>query len=112
MNVANSDDEKPLDPVQARIVARMRRMMLVSGLTTVLGIAAVLGVIGYRLLRTDNAVRDVTALLPKGARIVQTAVAGDLVVVTLDISGVMEIRSFDARTLRPVARLRFAQEPQ
>lgn len=111
MNVANSDDEKPLNPVQARIVARMRRMMLVSGLTTVLSIAAVLGVIGYRLLRTDKAVGDVTALLPKGARIVQTAVAGDLVVVTLDISGVTEIRSFDARTLRPVARLRFAQEP-
>jgi hypothetical protein len=38
-------------------------------------------------------------------------VAGDYVVVTLDVGGVTEIRSFDARTLRPAGRLRFASEP-
>ncbi|MGZ5811068.1 MAG: hypothetical protein ACXWKC_13465 [Xanthobacteraceae bacterium] len=111
MSDPDSADEKPLDPAQAHIVARMRRMMLISGLTTALGIAAILGVIGYRVFKSDGTVRDVTALVPKGARIVQTAVAGDLIVVTLDIGGVTEIRSFDARTLRQVARLRFAQEP-
>ena len=52
-----------------------------------------------------------TALIPKGAKIVQTAVAGDYVVVTLDVGGATEIRSFDARTLRQVGRLRFAMEP-
>ena len=52
-----------------------------------------------------------TAQLPKGARIVSTAAAGDYVVVTLDVGGVTEIRSFDARSLRQVGRLRFAQEP-
>lgn len=111
MSDPHSDDEKPLDPAQARIVARMRRMMLISGLTTALGIAAILGVIGYRVFRNDSSVRDVTALVPKGARIMQTAVSGDLVIVTLDIGGVTEMRSFDAKTLRQVARLRFAQEP-
>jgi hypothetical protein len=106
-----SEDEKPLDPAQARIVARMRWLMLISGFATVLGIFVVFGVIGYRVFRSDSTVRDVTAALPKGARIVQTAVAGDLVVVTLDIAGVTEVRSFDAKTMRQVARLRFVQEP-
>lgn len=86
--------------------------MLISGLATVLGIAVVITVIGYRVFRSDGSTAsDVTAQLPKGARIQNTAVAGDYVVVTLDIGGVTEIRSFDAKTLRPVGRLRFATEP-
>jgi hypothetical protein len=111
MSDPNSDDDKPLDPAQARIVAKVRWLMLISGFATLLGIAVVIGVIGYRVFRADGSVTDVTALLPKGARIVQTAVAGDYVVVTLDIGGATEIRAFDARTLRQTARLRFAQEP-
>ncbi len=85
--------------------------MLISGLATVLGIAVVVGVIGYRVFRTDGSSSSITALLPKGARIVATAVAGDIVVITLDIGGATEIRSFDARSLRPTGRLRFAVEP-
>ena len=105
------DDEQPLSPAQARIVARVRWLMLISGIATVLGIAVVIGVIGYRVFRTDGSTADVTAVLPKGARIVQTAVAGDRVVVTLDIAGALEIRTFDAKSLRPAGRLRFATEP-
>lgn len=86
--------------------------MLISGLATVLGIAVVITVIGYRVFKSDGSTTsDVTAQLPKGARIVNTAVAGDYVVVTLDVGGVTEIRSFDAKTLRPAGRLRFATEP-
>jgi hypothetical protein len=33
------------------------------------------------------------------------------VVVTLDVNGVTEIRTFDGRTLQPTGRLRFANEP-
>ena len=50
-------------------------------------------------------------MLPKGARIVSTGVAGDTLVVTLDIGGATEIRTFDARTLKPAGRLTFANEP-
>ena len=86
--------------------------MLISGLATVLGIAVVITVIGYRVFKSDGSTTsDVTAQLPKGARIVTTAVAGDYVVVTLDVGGVTEIRSFDAKTLRPAGRLRFVTEP-
>jgi len=106
-----SEDEKPLDPEQAKIVAKVRWLMLISGFATVLGIAVVIGVIGLRLFRADGTTYDVTALIPKGARVVQTAVAGDYVVVTFDVGGGTEIRSFDAKTLRQVGRLRFAVEP-
>jgi hypothetical protein len=100
-------------PEQAALFARVRRMMLIAGLTTALAVAAVLIAIGYRLFRAEGSVAaaDVTANLPKGARIVATAVAGDRVVVTLDIGGATEIRTFDARTLKPAGQLRFVSEP-
>ena len=88
-------------------------MMLIAGLTTALAIAAILVAIGYRLFTSEGsaATRDVTATLPKGARITATAVAGDQIVLTLEVAGVTEIRTFDARTLRPTGRLRFTSEP-
>jgi hypothetical protein len=100
-------------PEQATLFARVRRMMLVAGLTTVIAISAVLIAIGYRLFRSEGSavIPDITATLPKGARIVSTGVAGDRVVVTLDIGGTTEIRAFDAHTLKPIGRLRFVNEP-
>ncbi|MBX9709523.1 MAG: hypothetical protein K2X60_00630 [Xanthobacteraceae bacterium] len=102
-----------LTPEQAALALRVRRMMLVAGLTTALGIGAVLIAIGYRLFHTEGnaAVSDVTINLPKDARIVSTALAGDRLAVTLDIGGVLEVRTYDARTLKPVGRLKFVSEP-
>jgi hypothetical protein len=106
-------DDEPLSPAQAQIVARVRWLMVISGVATMLGIAVVIGVIGYRVLRSDGRAgpAEATELLPKGGRIVQTAVAGDRIVVTIDVGGALEIRTFDAATLRPAGRLRFAVEP-
>ncbi|NVN85973.1 MAG: hypothetical protein HXX15_07760 [Rhodopseudomonas sp.] len=69
--------------------------------------------IGYRLYRAEGSspASNTTATLPKGARIVSTAVAGDRLVLTLDIGGAVEIRTFDAKTLKPTGRLTFAPEP-
>ena len=108
-----SDDEKPLDPEQQKIVARVRWLMVISGFATLLGIAVVIGVIGYRVYRTDGSVApaEVTALLPKGAKIVGTAVADGRIAVTVEVGGAIEVRTFDLRTLRPTGRLRFANEP-
>ncbi|MGY8664073.1 hypothetical protein Q3C01_17135 [Bradyrhizobium sp. UFLA05-109] len=100
---------------QAALFARVRRMMLIAGLTTALAICAVLIAVGYRLFKSEGraveALSDVTATLPKGAKIISTAVAGDRVLVTLDVGGVTEIRTFDAHTLKPAGRLKFANEP-
>jgi hypothetical protein len=100
-------------PEQAVLFARVRRMMLIAGLTTALAVAAVLIAIGYRLFRTEGSAvtADTMATLPKGARIVATGLAGDRLVVTLDVGGATEIRTFDARTLKPAGKLTFAAEP-
>lgn len=113
MSSPHTDDEKPLDPEAARIVSRVRWMMAISALTTLVAVVAVIAVVSYRLLRSDGstAMADVSALLPKGARIVATAVTDDRIAITLDVNGATEIRTFDLRTFRPVGRLRFATEP-
>ena len=100
-------------PEQAALFARVRRMMLIAGLTTGLAIAAVLIAIGYRLFKADGSANpaETAAVLPKGAKIVSTGVAGDRVVVTLDVAGATEIRTFDVHTLKPLGRLRFVNEP-
>ena len=95
------------------MMAKVRRMMLIAGLTTALGIGALLVVIGYRLFKSEGSVvtTATTATLPKGAKILSTAVAGDRLVLTLDVAGATEIRTFDAKTLKPTGTLKFAQEP-
>jgi hypothetical protein len=87
--------------------------MVISAMTTGLAVAAVLGTIGYRLFRGEGSspVADTTVILPKGARIAATAVAGDRIVVTVEAGGAVELHTFDARTLKPAGRLKFAYEP-
>jgi hypothetical protein len=112
MSNPSSDDEQPLDPAAARMIAKVRWLMLISGITTMVAITAVIGVIGYRVFKSEgSAAADVTALMPKGARIIATAVAEDRIAVTIDVGGAIEIRTFDLRTLKPTGRLRFATEP-
>jgi multidrug efflux pump subunit AcrB len=112
MNNPQADNDKPLDPAQARIVARVRRMMLVSGLTTFLGLAAIIGVIGYRFFKDEGrALADVTAQLPKGAKILSTSVMGDRIAVTIETNGQLEIHTFDLKSLKATGRLRFVTEP-
>ena len=104
--------EEKLDPAAARIVAKVRWLMLISGATTLVAIAAVFGVIGYRVFKAEgSAPAEVTALLPKGARVVATAIADDRIMVTIDVGGTIEIRIFDAKTLKPAGLLKFATEP-
>jgi hypothetical protein len=102
-------------PEQAALIARVRRMMLIAGLTSALAVAVVLIAVGYRLYRGEGspaaAATDIIATLPKGARIVSTAVAGERLLLTLDIGGVTEIRTFDAKTLKPAGKLKFVNEP-
>jgi hypothetical protein len=89
-------------------------MMVIAGATTALAMAAILITIGYRLYRGEGSstpVSDITATLPKGARITSTTVSADRVVVTVETPAGLEIRTFDARTLKLTGRLRFATEP-
>jgi hypothetical protein len=103
------------DAMTAGMVARVRRLMIISGVTTLIAIAAVVGVIGYRVARISGSGAAVTAdgvvVLPKGARVIASTVADNRIVVTLDIAGAMEIHTFDVKTLKRTGRIRFAIEP-
>ena len=81
---------------------------------TVLGISVVIVMVGWRIYRgvasAPPTQLDVVATLPKGAKVVSTATAGERVIVTVDVSGAVEIRTYDAATLQPVGRLRFVEE--
>lgn len=110
----DQDAPSSLVAEHAKIIARVRQLMAISGLAAILGIAAIVTVIGYRVFRGDgsrSAPVDATVPLPNGARVIATAVAGDRIVVTIDIGGMVEIRTYDARTLRPEGRLRFYGGP-
>src|ERR1700730_4952849 len=111
MNV--TDDDKPLDPAAAAIVAKVRWLMIILGRTTFVAIAAVMGVVGYRVFRSEGSAAraDVTAMLPKGARVVAIAAAEDRLVVTIELGGAVEARTFALKTLAPLGRRRFATEP-
>jgi hypothetical protein len=87
--------------------------MAISGATTLIAIATVLGVIGYRVFKSEGSAPqvEVTALLPKGARVVSISATDERIVVGVDIDGAIEARTYDAKTLRPTGRLTFANEP-
>jgi len=94
--------------------------MIISALTTAIAIAAVVGVIGYRVYSGGGGgggggggagtITNGTVFLPKGAHVDSTTVAEGRIVVTLDVGGASEVRIFDLKTLRQTGQLRFATE--
>lgn len=101
-------DERPLSPEAERAIAKVRRLMVIASVTTFLAAAVVLGVIGYRVSRTEERAPDfvdVSAALPAGAKVLSTAVSNDHIVVTIDVNGAVELLTFDPDTLKPLGRL-------
>ncbi|HML07369.1 MAG TPA: DUF6476 family protein [Xanthobacteraceae bacterium] len=99
----------------ARVIARVRWLMIVSGLTTIIAVAAVISVIGYRVFRSGGsgaaAPIDSAITLPKGAVVIASAVSEGRIVVMLDVGGATEIRTFDVKTLKQTGRITFATKP-
>ena len=86
--------------------------MFISSALTLGAILVVLGLVGHRLLRSGEYHQtDLAVTLPKGAKILQTAVAEDRIVVTLDVGGAIDIRTYDIHTLKPLGRLSFSFTP-
>lgn len=113
------------DADAANVIARVRKLMLVSMAVTVIAVGSVFGFIGYRIFKGDGASAktadklpeasaipaDMTLALPRGARVIQSAVAGDRLVITLEQDGKVEVRTFDVNTLQPAGRLNFSATP-
>ena len=102
-------DPKPLDPQSAAVVARVRRLMLIASGTTFLALAVVLGVIGYRVFHWQGSVArpaaSLSPALPPGAHVVSSAVGDGQIVLTVEVGGALELRTYDLKTLKPLARL-------
>ena len=119
------DSEPRPDADAANVIAKVRRLMLISMAVTLIAVGSVFAFIGYRVFKGDgttaktadklpeaNAIpADMTLALPRGARVVQSAVAGDRLVITLENEGKIEVRTFDVNTLQPAGRLNFSGTP-
>jgi hypothetical protein len=109
----------------AAVVARVRRLMLVSMAVTILAVGSVFSFIGYRIFKGEGTTAktadklppasaiptDITLSLPRGARVIQAAVAADRLVITLEADGKVEVRTFDVKTLQPAGRINFSGTP-
>jgi hypothetical protein len=112
MTQSLDDEEKPLDPAQAAIVRKLKRMSLVSGLIMIGGFLVVFGVIAYRLSTGGGsggapAWIDATVPLPAGARVLSTTASDGRLVVTIEVGGITEVRFFDLKTMESRGRVTF-----
>jgi hypothetical protein len=109
-----SDDQKPLNPEAAAAIGKVRRMMIIIMTATFVAIALVLVVIGYRLFHVEESApsfADVTEALPAGAKVLSTAISNEHIVVTIEVAGTIELRTFDPDTLKPLGRMRLEPKP-
>jgi hypothetical protein len=108
----DADEDKPLDPTLERVQARLRRLMLIAGLTLGVGILAVFVAIMYRLfVAPDKAPARgdpplvATATVPAGARLVSTAAANDRIVLTYEHAAGTTLIIVDPRSGAVTGRL-------
>jgi hypothetical protein len=112
------------DADASAVIAKVRKLMLVSMAVTLVAVGSVFAFIGYRIFKGEGAAAktadklpeaaipaDITLALPRGARVIQSAVSGDRLVMTLEIDGKIEVRTFDVNTLQPAGRLNFSSTP-
>jgi hypothetical protein len=79
-------------------------------IATILAVAVVFVVIGYRLFHLQGstpmpAFTEMTAKLPVGAKVLSTGMSNNRIVVTLEVNGVIELRTYDPVTLKPLGQL-------
>jgi hypothetical protein len=53
----------------------------------------------------------VAATLPAGAKVLSSAVGDGRIVLTVEVDGAIELRTFDLHTLKPLGRIRLAPQP-
>jgi hypothetical protein len=106
--ILDDPPDAPLDPAVTKVEQRLRRLMLVGGLTLGLGIVAVLVGIVYRISMAGGKVlpaAPMEAKVPAGARLVSTTVGDGRIVLTYDIGGGTSLIFVDAASLKPLGRL-------
>ncbi|MGI8525122.1 MAG: hypothetical protein ACR2K5_02930 [Pseudolabrys sp.] len=113
-NLKNDSISEQSDAAATVLIAKVKRLMLVTIGATFVALAIVLAFIGYRVSNAGGsapATPDVTAQLPKASRIVSTAMNGERIAVTVEGPGGTEIHLFEVPSLKPAGRLRFNPAP-
>jgi hypothetical protein len=109
-------EEKPLDPTLLRVQARLRRLMLVAGLTLGIGILAVFAAMLYRINTNDTTAKPMAAGaavtvdlaasgLPADAKLISTALDRDRMALTYETAAGNEVLLVDVRSAVVVGRL-------
>jgi hypothetical protein len=110
------DEEKLLDPTLLRVQARLRRLMLIAGLTLGVGILAVFGAMLYRINAIGTTAKPLAAGaavpvdlaaagLPADARLVSSALDGDRLALTYEGVSGSEVLIVDVKSAVVVGRL-------
>ena len=108
----SGEAEKPFDPEAARVVAKVRRLMMIATMITFVAVGAVIAVIGYRVFKGEErarALQSVSATLPAGTKVLSSAIGEGRLVLTVEVNGAIELLSFELNTLKPLGRVRLAQ---
>lgn len=112
---ADDDTDTPLDAAQLRLQARLKRLLFWSSGVMVLGLVAVFAVIFYRVMRTEG--KPVVAFdrpliaelpLPEEARVAETRLDGNRLLVTLTGPKGASILIVDIETMKVIRRLDLA----
>jgi hypothetical protein len=107
------DDE--LTPEQQQLIARVKRLMALPLLVMVAGFLTVFGVIGYRLYFKTPApaspTLEKTLQLPRGAKVISTAINEGKLVVTVELGGLVEVLLYDLDNLQPRGRFTIRTAP-
>lgn len=102
-----------------RVRLKLRRLILVSGTTVLVGFLAVLFAVIYKIapdrskLALTAGAEDVAIgnVLPAGARIVSTALDGSLLALTIEVEGTTRIVVVDVGTGAVVRRIELGNAP-
>src|SRR4051812_36291963 len=122
VNPSYDVDEKPLDPAMARVQVKLRRLILISGLTLGAGLLAVFAAVIYRTFSAIPSVPIAPAVssarltladlaLPADARLLSTAVDGARIVLTYAHSAGNTLIFVDERRLTVLGRLDLPAAP-
>ena len=112
-------DDAPLDPAVERIRQRLKRLIVISSATLLVGLGAVLVAVIYKIGRAeDKAVLAaqsgeavITGALPAGATLLSTALDGRLMALTYSDAGTVRVVVVDLSAGTVLRRARLAEAP-
>jgi len=104
----SSDVEKPLDPAAQRLQVKMRRLILISSLTMVLGLISVFVAILYRINRlddTETAKFTQSVTIPADQDLISATVSEGRIILHLRGTGRDSIHLFDEISGEPLGTI-------